>query len=123
MPCFIASAKMWINSSPAWPRIWAPMMRSVRLSINTLRPRGGLGVGASRQPVMHLVRRDTELDPAFLGGSLGEPDTRERGNRENAGRDARIIRCVGRAFDDIAADDPSFVGRDRRLLRTRGDSV
>jgi hypothetical protein len=28
---------------------------------------------------MHLVRRDTELDPAFLGGSLGERDTRERG--------------------------------------------
>jgi len=40
---------------------------------------------------MHLVRGDTELDPAFLGGSLGKPDTRERGNRENSGWDAAAL--------------------------------
>jgi hypothetical protein len=44
---------------PAWPKMCAPLMRSVCLSISTFRPGRGFGIGPSRQPTSRMSLTST----------------------------------------------------------------
>jgi hypothetical protein len=79
-----------------------------------LRPGRPFRVGAAREPRAHVVDRNSKLEPFHL---------RQYRHRKYACRDARVIRRMLCALDDVPADDPTFIGRDRGKLRGFGDGV
>ena len=117
MPNFIARANVWISSSPAWPTMWAPRMRSVASSMITFGPGGGLVVGLARQPIDHVVRVHLDLVAELRGLRFRQTDAGERRNGVDAGRNAGVVGLGDRPFHDVAADDAAFIGSDRGELR------
>ncbi len=82
-----------------------------------LGPCDRLVVGSGREPTDHVVGADLGLVAELLRLRFSQSDAGESRNGVDAGRDGRVVGLRNRTFHDVAANDLTFVGGDRRQLR------
>ena len=97
------------------------MTRSVLLSITTF---AQAALSASVRIESHArMSLTSKLEPLHLRVGLCKADARQYRHRKYACRDARVIRRMLCAVDDVPANDPTFIGRDRGKFRGFGNGV